>query len=242
MLKELEIPAFGKRMRIANAINELRRSGGLNSETGSPNFRQSGDQSFNASSSMGSMGSVGSPSAPNISSLSDTFHAGPLSNGNMQMYLQQQQLQQPLPTMGHSQVGLGLPSMFYGSQPNGAHIHERQASLASTAPSNFTDSAADPGNGLVTVGPPRASSNESWTHLQSAPPHQQVHQVNGNDAASTHGGPERTRSESDPGSLIGSTPAASGPASVSTDGGDGEGWSMIRKGSLVSFMAECLRD
>ncbi|KAG8889639.1 polar growth protein [Tulasnella sp. 332] len=256
MLKELDIPAFGKRMRIANAIGELRRQG---SEPSSPNGRNMTDQSYNSNSSMTSA------SVPNISGLSETFQAGPLSNGNMQQYLHHQQYQQPLPMpIPHNQMGLGMPSaMMYSTSSSPAMGmpappgHGRNLSINSSAPSTsmMMDSNGmmdSERGGYAAMGghyPPqqqsgangyrrRPSSQDSWNpNPNSAPPQQQMNNVNGSISQSMNGSNatvDRVRSESDPGMLLGAT--GTGPGSTATSSVNGEreqeGWSKGRASSL----------
>lgn len=263
MLKELDIPAFGKRMRIANAIAELRRQG---SEPSSPNGRNVVDQSYNSNSSMTSA------SVPNISGLSDTFHGGPLSNGNMQQYLHHQQYQQPLPIPApHNQMGLGLPqTMMYGSSPSPASGmpapgHGRNLSINSTTPSSnmmmmmdATGTNESERSGYSATGGHisqqqqqqyqggangyrrRPSSTDSWNpNPNSAPPHQHVHSLNGSmgkSATESNTTVDRIRSESDPGMLLAAIATGTGSTAASSVNGDREydAWSKGRAGSLVS--------
>lgn len=213
MLKELEIPALGKRMRIAKEIAELKRQ--TNSELRAPSPRLA-DQSYASGSSMGM-----SPMPHNTSGLSEGFQNGPLSNGNMQTYLRQQQYQQPLPQNG--QVGLGLPAVFDS-------LHGRHTSISSSAPSTMLDGSFAGNHGNY-------RSNAPWDHTQSPLVNQQTldnhdGSVNGRLAKSIGGSTgtvDRGRTESDPGMLNG-PPSATSPHPV---GGLAEGWDRPRKGSLV---------
>ncbi|KAG9016139.1 polar growth protein [Tulasnella sp. JGI-2019a] len=257
MLKELDIPAFGKRMRIANAIGELRRQGS-NSRPSSPNNgRNLTDQSYNTSSSMASA------SVPNMSGLSDTFHAGPLSNGNMQQYLQHQQYQQPLPVaMPQPQMGLGLPSaMMYGSS-SGPVLgmptagHGRNLSIGSTAPSanmmtldtsGMSDSERyssisgqlPPRQYQGGMNPYRPASTDSWTpNPNSAPPQQPTHSVNGSIGKPANGSittENHIRSRSEAGILLAGSASVTGSTGASVNG-DRDHDSPVTKGGRAGSL------
>lgn len=153
MLKELDIAAFGKRMRIANAINELKRSLATeNSPIGIPN----------------SGSGFTMPSSLNTSI--NPFTAGPISSGSMHNYLTQQQYQTPSPAMSLGPFGPG-PAFGYpttiptGSQGPPSSTHTRNQSMSSMAPSGF-------GGDTVATD---ATSMTGGAQLPSAPPAQLTH-------------------------------------------------------------------
>lgn len=141
MLKELDIAAFGKRMRISNAITELKRS-------------------FSAEQSPGGAlnGSSGFAMPPALNTSFNSFNAGPISSGSMQNYLAQQQFQASPATMPQNPFAPGQaygypPTIPTGSQGPPSSTHTRNQSMSSMAPSGFGGDTVTTDATSVTGGP-----------------------------------------------------------------------------------------
>ncbi|KAG9021534.1 polar growth protein, partial [Tulasnella sp. UAMH 9824] len=126
MLKELDITAFGQRMRISKAINELKRSVGAEQ---SPGGALNGGSGFTM--------------PPTLTTSFNSFNAGPISNGSMQNYFGQQPYQtSPSPALSQNPFAPGQaygypPAVPVGSQGPPSSTHTRTQSMSSMAPSGF---------------------------------------------------------------------------------------------------------
>lgn len=180
MLKEIDIVAFGKRVKIANAINELKRTTSVMQDNQANTSGYSGMPGYNPAYAQ-----------------SSSFAAGPLSSGMMQHYLTQQPYSAS-PTMQHSPIGLGYSSTYAGGP-----MHTRNQSMSSNAASALGEAYTDANSSIG------QEAFGVRNQLQSAPANQLTYVPEEMGRAATVP-IDRNRSESDPGLLATSATVVGG--------------------------------